>query len=309
MGLPLGLLTVDLEDYRRQELRDHCRPDEPPHPREVEAQLHRMFGLFDACDVHATFFSVGRLARELSPGVWREVAGNGGHRVGCHGHEHLRVDRLGPARFRRDLRDARAALEDVTGRPVVSYRAPYFSADGCDPWFGEGLARAGFTLDSSRRLRSVPPGFSGTLPLPGGGGVVREVPLPAFGIGGKRVTVIGGTYLRLFPLSWVLRLLRRGRESGFVPMIYLHPYDLDPSAAPLDHPWPRFWKPWLGDRLRRVGRQSAAEKVRALARLYDLRPLESLLIPGEGVPASGDGDAPHPLALPPLLATRERPNA
>lgn len=228
-----GLLTIDLEDYRRQELRDHRWPLEPPHPREVERQVDRLLEVLGACGARATFFAVGRLAGELAHGAWREIADR--HRVGCHGYEHLRIRSLGPVGFERDLRAAKAALEDATGQAVISYRAPYFSADGCDPWFGAALARAQIVLDSSRRLRSIPPGFEGTLPLLGSGDAVREVPLPAIGFGSKRLAILGGTYFRLLPLPWIIRLLQWGQARGFIPMVYLHPYDFDPTAARLSY--------------------------------------------------------------------------
>ena len=92
MGRPIGLLTIDLEDYRRQELRDHQWLDEPAHPREVERQLDRLLEVLGACEARATFFAVGRLAGELAHGAWREIADR--HRIGCHGHEHLRIRSL-----------------------------------------------------------------------------------------------------------------------------------------------------------------------------------------------------------------------
>ena len=44
--------------------------------------------------------------------------------------------------------------------------------------------------------------------LAGSDGAVREVPLVSLGRGGKRLTVIGGTYFRLLPAPVCLRLLR-----------------------------------------------------------------------------------------------------
>jgi hypothetical protein len=184
---------------------------------------------------------------------------------------------LGPIGFEGDLLAAKAALEDATGQSVISYRAPYFSADGCDPWFGEVLARAGFLLDSSRRLKTIAPGFSGIVPLPGSAGAVREVPLPAIGFGSKRLTIIGGTYLRLLPLAWIVRLLKWGQARGFIPMVYLHPYDLDPKAAPLGYHRLRHWRNSLGDRVRRLGRRTAAEKLQFLASIYEFTFVESLI--------------------------------
>ena len=123
MGKAIAFLSVDLEDYRRQELREHWCEAAPANPHEVERQLDAMLALLESIDARATFFSVGRLVRELPPGAWRETADR--HTIGCHGHEHLRVSELGPERFAQDLQDAKAALEDATGEAIVSYRAPY----------------------------------------------------------------------------------------------------------------------------------------------------------------------------------------
>jgi len=269
-----AIMTIDLEDYRRQELRDHLGLPQPANPREVERQLDIVLELLDICDARATFLAVGRLAAELSRSVWPRIAAR--HRIGCHGHEHERVARQGPGRFREDLRAAKAELQDAAGVPVVSFRAPYMSSDGCDPWFGEALASVGFRLDSSRRLRRPPPGFHGTLPVPGTGGEVTEVPFPCIGFGEKRLTIIGGTYFRLLPLPVITHLLARCERRGFVPLVYLHPYDVDPDAPPLAYPR-GYWRQRAGDRMRRTGRTSAASKLRALARRYAFQPMESLV--------------------------------
>ncbi len=268
-----ALLTVDFEDYRRQELRDHLGTPQPPNPQEVERQLDGLLRLFDALGLRATFFAVGRLTREVRPSSWRTITAR--HRLGCHGYEHLAVPALGPAGFREDLRRAKAALEDAAGVEVASYRAPYFSAENCDPWFGEALAAMDFRFDSSRRLGTPPRGFDGTIEVPGSGGAVAEVPLPSIGLGPKRLTVIGGTYLRLLPLWIVRKLLERSERAGFLPMVYLHPYDIDAEADPLDYPGWGYWLDRAGDRMRRAGRGTAGAKLAALATIYDFAPVES----------------------------------
>ena len=113
MGRRTVFLTIDLEDYRRQELRDHRCGSEPAHPYEVECQLEELLEILDSINTRATFLVVGRLAKELAPGVWGEMANR--HSIGCHGHEHLSVRTLGPKGFARDLQDAKAALEDSAG--------------------------------------------------------------------------------------------------------------------------------------------------------------------------------------------------
>jgi hypothetical protein len=113
------------------------------------------------------------------------------------------------------------------------------------------------------------------LPLAGSGGIVLSIPMPCLGFGAKRITVIGGTYFRLFPIQVSDFLLRRGVQKSFLPMVYLHPYDSDATARGLEYPNLRFVQKRLGDRLRRAGRANVARKVRALARNYNFRPVET----------------------------------
>ncbi len=125
---PIAILTIDLEDYRRQYLRDYWGEDAPPHPAEVQRQLEAVLQLLDLCDAAATFFAVGRLVRELPISCWAEITSR--HRLACHGQEHLPVNKLGALLFERDLLTAKSELEDVAGWPVRAYRAPVFQRRG-----------------------------------------------------------------------------------------------------------------------------------------------------------------------------------
>lgn len=265
---------MDLEDYRRQELRDHLGRPQAPNPAEVERQVELLLALFESCAATATFFSVGRLTEELDRSIWGRITAR--HRLGSHGHEHARVAQQGPSAFAADVSAAKKALEDVAGVEVLSFRAPYFSADECDPWFGEALANSGFRLDSSRRLSALPAGARGFTSLPGAGGAVRELPLCSLGFGQKRLTVIGGTYFRLLPLPAIRNLLARSEAMGFIPVVYLHPYDVDPDALPLEYP-PGYLKQRGGDWIRRRGRNSTGDKLRALCDSYAFQAAEALV--------------------------------
>jgi peptidoglycan/xylan/chitin deacetylase (PgdA/CDA1 family) len=273
-GRPRAILTVDLEDYRRQELRDHTGGWQPPNPAEVEGQLDALLDCFESLGARATFFAVGRLTRELRSTFWERIVAR--HELGCHGDEHRHVWSQGPAKFREDVRRAKSALESASGRAIRSYRAPYFSSDGCDPWFGETLAETGFEFDSSRRMGRPPVDFCGAFPLIGSGGAVSEVPLPSIGFGPKRLTVVGGTYFRLLPLRIIESLLASARSRGFVPMVYLHPYDIDQDAPPLAYPRFHHWGARAGDWVRRRGRGTALAKLRALATTYAFQPMEAV---------------------------------
>lgn len=268
-----AIMTVDLEDYRHHERERLTGVRADYHPDEVARQTDLLLDGFARLEIGATFFTVGELGKRLPPGTWRRITER--HRVGCHGHIHRHVGRAGRDFFAEDIRRGKATLEDAAGVAVDSYRAPYFSSDGADPWFGEELAEAGYRLDSSRRIAFMrTPG--GVTTLPGAGDTFAEVPLMSVGMRGRRLTVIGGALLRVLPLKVILTLMERARVGGFAPMVYLHPYDIDREAEPL-----RFsgvpWRGRLGDVVRRVGRDGVWAKVEALTKYYDFAPAESLV--------------------------------
>lgn len=51
-----------------------------------------------------------------------------GHEIASHGYRHLHLNDLAPAQLRAELRDGRAALEDLLGKPVRGFASPYGQA-------------------------------------------------------------------------------------------------------------------------------------------------------------------------------------
>ena len=72
-----------------------------------------------------------------------------GHEVGSHGWDHRRAVGMAREEFREDARTSKDALEQVTGRPVVGYRAPTFSITQESAWALEVLVEEGYVYDSS----------------------------------------------------------------------------------------------------------------------------------------------------------------
>ncbi|MDA8046593.1 MAG: polysaccharide deacetylase family protein [Actinomycetota bacterium] len=87
--------------------------------------------VLDALDTfgwRATFFCLGTQARRC-PSLVSEMVARG-HEIGVHGNDHRsHLRRSGPAVIR-DLTDARARLEDLTGGPVTWFRPPYGAVSG-----------------------------------------------------------------------------------------------------------------------------------------------------------------------------------
>ena len=74
----------------------------------------RVLDLLDAAGVRATFFCIGRRARQ-APALCREIVARG-HGVENHGDSHSNAFSLfGPARMRADISAAQATLSDITG--------------------------------------------------------------------------------------------------------------------------------------------------------------------------------------------------
>ena len=85
----------------------------------------RILSVLADFDVKATFFVLGHVA-DTHPELVREIADQG-HEVGTHGQTHTLVYELTPDAFRAEIRGSVDTLEQIVGKPVIGYRAPFFS--------------------------------------------------------------------------------------------------------------------------------------------------------------------------------------
>ena len=101
-------LTVDVEDYFQVHALAPAVPREAWEgmERRVEANTDRLLATFARAGVTATFFTLGWVA-ERHPALVRRIV-TAGHELASHGYGHERVDLLGPAAFRADIRRARS---------------------------------------------------------------------------------------------------------------------------------------------------------------------------------------------------------
>jgi len=74
-------------------------------------------------DVRATFFLIGRYARQR-PDIAREII-NAGHRVGNHTFTHPLLTFKGAAETRKELCDCRSALQETIGEHSNLFRPPF----------------------------------------------------------------------------------------------------------------------------------------------------------------------------------------
>jgi peptidoglycan/xylan/chitin deacetylase (PgdA/CDA1 family) len=93
--------------------------DDGPH-EEATPDLLR---LLDIAGVRATFFLLGRMAKE-HPDVARAIVA-GGHEIAVHGYDHRLLVKRGPRATLDDLTRATATIADITGAVPQWWRPPY----------------------------------------------------------------------------------------------------------------------------------------------------------------------------------------
>jgi len=127
-----NLLSVDLEDWYHF-IGD---PAVPPYeewancPSRVEETTDILLEMVEGLSI--TFFVLGFVARQ-HPSLIKRIASLG-HEIACHGNRHEFVFQMGPQRFREDISQTKAVLEDLSGQPCTGYRAPGFSIRKQDLW-------------------------------------------------------------------------------------------------------------------------------------------------------------------------------
>ena len=236
-------------------------------------------------NVAATFFVLGVVA-EQSPGLVKRIQEEG-HEIATHGFGHDPLWKLGREGFRRDLERAVTAIARVTGREPIGYRAPAFSVGKGMDWVFEELSAMGFRYDSSvfpiwHRRYGIPGAPRFPHWVPGANGSLFEFPLATWRFLGLNLPAAGGGYLRLFPVGWIRRAIKQMNRLGQPAVLYLHPYEFDPSPlriAARRHPEVSSLRISRTEFLQNLKRSGVAEKLRRLLDSFSFRPLESL-VPG-----------------------------
>jgi polysaccharide deacetylase family protein (PEP-CTERM system associated) len=190
------------------------------------ALTRRILDLCAATRRRATFFTIGRVA-EACPELICEIAKRG-HEVAYHSHNHVSLTDETPECFMRETRTDKDRFEQLTGKPIIGFRAPRFSLTPDSLWATDVLAELGFRYSSSIMPTGVSLyGFADapTRPFRWANGLI-ELPLPVVQVGPLRLPYLGGIYLYalpgFLPHYWVGKA---GNDE--ILWTYTHPYDLD----------------------------------------------------------------------------------
>jgi polysaccharide deacetylase family protein (PEP-CTERM system associated) len=235
----LNCFSVDVESFAESNVEGFAiQPQylgQATQNREVEKNMDAVLGLLAEQNVKATFFVLGRIARDL-PHVLRQIARDG-HEIGCHSFEHRRIYGLEQTAFRELLQRAKWFLEDASGQPVYGFRAPDFSITQASQWALDALQETGFVYDSSifpiawhdvYGIKEAQPRIHKL-----GNGLI-EWPLPTLEFLGKRWPFGGGGYFRLYPLTWTESCIRRVNSRKQPCMFYIHPYEIGPEIPRIE---------------------------------------------------------------------------
>lgn len=285
-------LSIDVEDYFQVSAFEGVSPPETWSTCElrVERNTEKVLELLTECNVKATFFVLGWVAH-YCPSLVKRIACEG-HEIASHGYGHRRVNLQSRAEFREDVRRSKSLLEDISGKPVLGYRAPSYSIGLNSLWAFDELLEAGYLYDSSvfpvkhdlygidhwprfpfcvvRDVRSDWRPDDGTAKHQACR--MQEIPITTLQLAGRNLPIAGGGYFRLFPYAftrWGLNRINHQERQPFV--FYLHPWELDPEQ-------PRMQGARLKSRVRHYLNLDKTEgRFRRLLRDFSFNPLATLI--------------------------------
>jgi peptidoglycan/xylan/chitin deacetylase (PgdA/CDA1 family) len=228
--------SIDFEDFTHDLGRSIGNPK--PESREKALELSYLRAQYFSEKFFngkkMTFFVTGVLARK-SPELIKKIF-NDGHEIGCHYNFHDNINLTTREDFANNLDTAIESINDIIGEKPLGFRAPNFAIDEENTWAYEELAKR-FVYDSSFKtsihineiLNDGQFNFNGNklyefcifgLPILQGNFAVRT----------------GGTFLRLFPVRLTIEAMKKTKELGHTPLIYMHPYEMTLNSD--------FWVPW-----------------------------------------------------------------
>lgn len=286
-------LTIDVEDYFQVSAFENVidRRDWAVYPTRVEGNTRRVLDLLAEHSICATFFVLGWVAEKF-PELVREIA-DGGHEVASHGYDHRLVYSMNPESFRADLHRTKSLLEDLSGKPVLGYRAPSYSITEKSLWALDILVEEGYAYDSSifpimHDRYGIPGAERFPHDLKCNGGTLREFPLTTLSMNlfgrSMALPIAGGGYLRLLPVRLIEWAINRVNQKERQPaVLYFHPWEVDPGQ-------PRIRAGFKSSFRHYVNLDLTESKLRALFQAFEFDSMARVLgIAPQNENASGGG--------------------
>jgi polysaccharide deacetylase family protein (PEP-CTERM system associated) len=272
----INALSIDLEEWYHSELVEGRT-----RISQVAEATKPILDLLDQYQTKASFFVVGELA-EQNPDLIQSIFRKG-HEIGCHTFSHKLVWNLDESLFRGELERFHSVLERILGKVnIKGFRAPCFSIDNRNKWALRVLVDYGYQYDTSIFPLKINPlyGISGAPTQPyrisledvrkeDSQSPLMEFPLCPLKIGGLKIPISGGFYLRALPrlfLHWGLRRINRSQPF----LVYFHPWEGYKNT-------PRFKLPLFNRVISYYGIPSALGKFEFLLKRFRFDRLDQVL--------------------------------
>lgn len=227
----MKVLTIDIEDwFHILGNKSTALPEQWKHfPSRIHQNNDRLLDILNRHNTKATFFILGWIA-EKYPEVVKKIH-KAGHEIGAHSYAHQLLFSQTPEEMKLDILKSLKLLEDLTGEKISTYRVPGFSITNKTSFAWEILAECGITTDSSvfpaDRIHGGINDFLYAEPcrIRIDGIEIKEFPVSAHKIFGKRFVYCGGGFFRFFNYSLIKHWMK---DANYV-MSYFHPRDFDPN--------------------------------------------------------------------------------
>lgn len=259
-------LSIDWEDWYQLCLPGFQRHEDFEDRLELATDL--TLELCADLGGRATWFCLADQARR-HPDLVKRIA-DAGHTIAVHGLTHARAFELSRDTWRQNLTEARACLQDLSGQPVLGYRAAEWSLRGAAETWWEDLPELGFTFDASRApLKVLGDSAWPRRPFRFSNGL-WELPPPVLG-----PMPLWGWGLRSLPVNFTRTLMHRLAEADAGTPLVLHPWELDEGQPPLPE------VPWGHAFVHKAGLGGYGARLRRILRGLKLIPLETWVADAE----------------------------
>jgi polysaccharide deacetylase family protein (PEP-CTERM system associated) len=227
------LFSVDLEDVRL----GLENPDS--YLKRVPENTYRFLDWLNKYNFKCTFFTVGNITK-IYPSLVKEIVMEG-HEIAAHTNNHIPLNKLNKAEFKKDLQENIDALVKSGSNEITGFRAPVFSLIESTKWAYEVLEDLNFKYSSSV-LPAKNPLYGwkefGEKPIKVTENLI-ELPMTVGNFVHLKIPFAGGVYFRSLPNFMIKNKIKRN-NTGFkkkLPLLgYFHPYDIDLLQEKFMHP-------------------------------------------------------------------------
>ena len=206
--------TFDIEDHRHNKKSGE---------NNIERNCYTILEWLESKNIRATFFIISKIAKKF-PLLINDISSNN-HEIGSHSYDHVSLIKESPESFLHKERKSKDILENLIGKKILGFRAPFFSINENTLWFSDVLTELGFVYSSSVIPKKYKKFGINNIPqnaFKWKSGLL-ELPMVLGSIKGYQFPCIGGIYLKLLPVDFIKRCL----PNDGVFWTYLHPYDID----------------------------------------------------------------------------------